>query len=446
MASNFYDPSKGFEQNSDVSVEAATLARRQKLLEAMQARAMNPQITGSKGYAIGQLLANLGTSYILKKGGEKEKEKVMENEAARSASLSQNLGAYMDMRQGRAGDTMDAEQVQNLMQNDVAPQLNEPIQANPREAVIRAMASQHPELQAIGKMDLAAQLSAGKKVDYKDHSTQDGSIVRVYDSGDVKQLGTFAKPVEKWTESYMKQGADGRPIMVQRNLATGKEEAVDKAPRITATANSSSNSIVPKGETEFSKALGKDVAEEYKQARQTAQQAYKAKSFIGQMEKLEQSGIFTGPTANIATTLGAVGQTLGIPVDTAKLANSQAFQQQFAAQVANVLTMGGGIGRSMTDADRKAFEQSLPTMLMSPQGRARVYQMINGQADQDISRAKSFQESLNSNPVYKDSAGMLTLNPVDSSPIGLPGGVLPPGAKPVSGTPAGGASPRVKNW
>ena len=244
----------------------------------------------------------------------------------------------------------------------------------------------------------------------------------------------------------MKQGADGRPIMVQRNLATGKEEAVDKAPRITATANSSSSSIVPKGETEFSKALGKDVAEEYKQARQTAQQAYKAKSFVGQMEKLEQSGIFTGPTANIATTLGAVGQTLGIPVDTAKLANSQAFQQQFAAQVANVLTMGGGIGRSMTDADRKAFEQSLPTMLMSPQGRARVYQMINGQADQDISRAKSFQENLNSNPVYKDSAGMLTLNPVDSSPIGLPGGVLPPGAKPVSGTPAGGAGPRVKNW
>ena len=127
MASNFYDPSKGFEQNSDVSVEAATLARRQKLLEAMQARVMNPQITGSKGYAIGQLLANLGTSYILEKGEGKEKEKIRENEAARSASLSQNLGAYMDMRQGRAGDTMDVGQVQDLMQNDVAPQLNEPI-------------------------------------------------------------------------------------------------------------------------------------------------------------------------------------------------------------------------------------------------------------------------------------------------------------------------------
>ena len=446
MASNFYDPSKGFEQNSDVSVEAATLARRQKLLEAMQARAMNPQITGSKGYAIGQLLANLGTSYILAKGEGKEKEKVRENEAARSASLSQNLGAYMDMRQGRAGDTMDAGQVQNLMQNDVAPQLNEPITANPREAVIRAMASQHPELQAIGKMDLAAQLTGKKEKDFEDKIMPDGSVQRIFTSGEIKQLGSFAKKDAQWSEPYLMRGTDGKPLMVKKNLTTNEVDVVDKAPRITATANSSSNSIVPKGETEFSKALGKDVAEEYKQARQTAQQAYKAKSFVGQMEKLEQSGIFTGPTANIATTLGAVGQTLGIPVDTAKLANSQAFQQQFAAQVANVLTMGGGIGRSMTDADRKAFEQSLPTMLMSPQGRARVYQMINGQADQDISRAKSFQENLNSNPVYKDSAGMLTLNPVDSSPIGLPGGVLPPGAKPVSGTPAGGAGPRVKNW
>ena len=446
MASNFYDPSKGFEQNSDVSVEAATLARRQKLLEAMQARAMNPQITGSKGYAIGQLLANLGTSYILEKGEGKEKEKVLENEAARSASLSQNLGAYMDMRQGRAGDTMDAGQVRNLMQNDVAPQLNEPIKANPREAVIRAMASQHPELQAIGKMDLAAQLTGKKEKDFEDKIMPDGSVQRIFTSGEIKQLGNFAKKDAQWSEPYLMRGTDGKPLMVKKNLTTNEVDVVDKAPKITATANSSSSSIVPKGETEFSKALGKDVAEEYKQARQTAQQAYKAKSFVGQMEKLEESGIFTGPTANIATTLGAVGQTLGIPVDTAKLANSQAFQQQFAAQVANVLTMGGGIGRSMTDADRKAFEQSLPTMLMSPQGRARVYQMINGQADQDISRAKSFQENLNSNPVYKDSAGMLTLNPVDSSPIGLPGGVLPPGAKPVSGTPSGGAGPRVKNW
>ena len=446
MASNFYDPSKGFEQNSDVSVEAATLARRQKLLEAMQARAMNPQITGPKGYAIGQLLANLGTSYILEKGEGKEKEKVRENEAARSASLSQNLGAYMDMRQGRAGDTMDAGQVQNLMQNDVAPQLNEPIQANPREAVIRAMASQHPELQAIGKMDMQAQLTGKKEKDFEDKIMPDGSVQRIFTSGEIKQLGSFAKKDAQWSEPYLMKGTDGKPLMVKKNLTTNEVDVVDKAPKITATANSSSSSIVPKGETEFSKALGKDVAEEYKQARQTAQQAYKAKSFVGQMEKLEQSGIFTGPTANIATTLGAVGQTLGIPVDTAKLANSQAFQQQFAAQVANVLTMGGGIGRSMTDADRKAFEQSLPTMLMSPQGRARVYQMINGQAEQDISRAKSFQENLNSNPVYKDSAGMLTLNPVDSSPIGLPGGVLPPGAKPVSGTPAGGAGPRVKNW
>ena len=446
MASNFYDPSKGFEQNSDVSVEAATLARRQKLLEAMQARVMNPQITGPKGYAIGQLLANLGTSNILEKGEGKEKEKIRENEAARSASLSQNLGAYMDMRQGRAGDTMDAGQVQNLMQNDVAPQLNEPIKANPQEAVLRAMASQHPELQAIGKMDLAAQLTGKKEKDFEDKIMPDGSVQRIFTSGEIKQLGNFAKKDDQWSEPYLMRGTDGKPLMVKKNLTTNEVDVVDKAPKITATANSSSSSIVPKGETEFSKALGKDVAEEYKQARQTAQQAYKAKSFVGQMEKLEQSGIFTGPTANIATTLGAVGQTLGIPVDTAKLANSQAFQQQFAAQVANVLTMGGGIGRSMTDADRKAFEQSLPTMLMSPQGRARVYQMINGQADQDISRAKSFQENLNSNPVYKDSAGMLTLNPVDSSPIGLPGGVLPPGAKPVSGTPAGGAGPRVKNW
>lgn len=440
MASNFYDPSKGFEQNSDVSVEAQALTRRQKLLDAMQQKSMSPEIRGNAGQGIAQLLSSLGTTWLLKGAQEDQIDKMKSNESSRLASLQQNLGAFFDKSQGRPGEVMSTQQADALMNQDVAPPpLAEPVKANPREAVIQAMASQHPELQTIGKMGMTELIKQGQKAGFKDHMTQDGSMVRAYDDGTVKPLGNFAKPKDQWSEPFTIQGVDGKPLMVKRNLATNEVDVVDKAPKVTANAKS----VIGQGETEFAKALGKDVAGEFKSAREAAQQAYKAKSFVGQMQKLEESGIFTGPTANIATTLGAVGQAVGLPVDEQKLANSQAFQQQFASQVANVLTMGGGIGRSMTDADRKAFEQSLPTMLMSPQGRQQVYRMIQSQADRDISRAQSFQEQLNSNPMYKDYGGLLTINPVDKTPTGLSGGVVPPGAAPQ--TPPS-AKPRVSNW
>lgn len=443
MASDFYDPSKGFENNSDVTAEAAALARRQKLLDAMQQKALSPQFQGNTAQGIGQLLASLGTTWLLKGAQDDQVERMKVNERERMQSLSQNLNVFLDTSNGRPGQVMTTDQADNLMNGDVAPELADPIKADPRRAVVQAMASQHPELQAIGKMGMQELMKQGARPGFKDHMTQDGSLVRVLDDGTVKSLGNFAKPKDQWSEPFTIQGVDGKPLMVKRNLATNEVDVVDKAPKVTATASANAKTIAGQGETEFAKNLGKDMAEEFKAARQNAQSAYKAKSFVGQMQKLEESGIFTGPTANISTTLSAVGQALGLPVDEGKLANSQAFQQQFASQVANVLTAGGGIGRSMTDADRKAFEQSLPTMLMTPQGRSRVYQIINNQADQDILRAKSFQERLQSAPAYADHAGMLTLNPVDTTPIGASGGVLPPGAPPVAPRVA---APRVTNW
>lgn len=432
----------GFEQQDDFVTQEEGLSRRRKLLDAMMQKNLNTPITGRGAAPVGQALLQVLASYIGSKNEEKLQTEAAEISGKRGADLQTKLSSYMDQRQGRPGDVMSDQDAANLMQNDVAPTLAEPVKANPREAVIKAMASKHPELQAIGKMDLAAQL-AGQKKSFDDKVMPDGTIVRVTDDGTVKPLGNFAKKPDQWSEPFLMKGTDGKPLMVKRNLTTNEVDVVDKAPKVTANASANAKTVSGEGESEFAKALGKDVAGEFKLARQNAQNAYKAQSFVNQMQKLEESGIFTGPTANVATTLGAVAQTLGIPVDEKKLANSQAFQQQFAAQVANVLTSGGGIGRSMTDADRKAFEASLPTMIMTPEGRARVYQMIQGQAEQDIQRAKSFQEQLISNPAYQGSAGLLTINPVDSAPIGASGGVVPPGAAPVQ---VPGAKPRVTNW
>lgn len=431
----------------DFAAEQEGLARRKKLLDVLANQSMGQGIVGSNlGASVGQGLMKVLTAYLVNGQQEGLQQKQAELGVKQREHLMGELDSYATKRNGKAGDVMSDADAANLMQNDVAPQLEEPVKANPREAILQAMTSQHPEMQNIGKMEMQAMMTQQKDKGFKDHLTQDGSLVRVFDDGRAPQaLGNYAKPKDQWSEPYSIQGVDGKPLMVKRNLATNEVDVVDKAPKVTATASANAKSVTGQGETEFAKALGKDVAEEFKGARTAAQAAYKAKSFVGQMQKLEESGIFSGPTANIATTLGAVGQQLGLPVDTAKLANSQAFQQQFASQVANVLTSGGGIGRSMTDADRKAFEQSLPTMLMTPQGRQQVYMMLNNQADQDISRAQSFQQQLLKDPQYGAHTGMLTLNPVDSTPMGRSGGVTNPGPQPVP-APSGAAKPRVTNW
>jgi len=435
-----------FQEQNDIGPRMQQLAARKELLGALQQAAMRGSYKNNRT-AVAELAANLGTTWLAQSALKDDRAEQVKLHTEMKDDLRKSVDYYGKVREGKSGALSDA-QAYDLMNNDQLPAggMPEYVKADPKAALLHAMSSQHPELQAIGKMDMQAQLAKGKEKGFKDHMTADGSIVRVYDDGRKPEaLGNYAKPKDQWSEPYAIQGVDGKPLMVKRNLATNEVDVVDKAPKITANATANSSSIVPKGETEFSKQLGKDVAGEYKEARDAAQGAYKARAFVGQMQELEKSGIFTGPTANIATTLGAVGQTLGLPVDEAKLANSQAFQQQFAAQVANVLTSGGGIGRSMTDADRKAFEQSLPTMLMSPQGRAQVYRMIESQAGRDISRAESFQKQLTNNPVYGESAGLLTLNPVDNAPMRSgPGGVLPPGAAPV--TPPTGGKPRVSNW
>ncbi len=148
--------------------DAEKIQRRRALLAGVMAQAQprQGQMVGGhyiRGNGLGQVAALIAGAMM-----GKDKTPEME-EAARARyqqSLRQGLTGYFDQRDGRAGGVMDDQQAQNLMENDVAPQLAEPIKANPREAVIGAMSSRHPELQALGTADLTRMQKSG--VDVKD--------------------------------------------------------------------------------------------------------------------------------------------------------------------------------------------------------------------------------------------------------------------------------------
>lgn len=137
----------------DVIGQGEDIVRRRKLLQAMQQQSMETPITGNTG--LGQMLAKLATAYVTSKGQDKLREDDATNRAAYGTQLRGETNNYLDTMQGKAGQQMDTQQVAALLQRDQAPQLADPIKANPREAIVRAMTSQLPEMQALGKAGLS---------------------------------------------------------------------------------------------------------------------------------------------------------------------------------------------------------------------------------------------------------------------------------------------------
>jgi hypothetical protein len=439
----------------DVITQMEETARRRRLLDALSKSQQDAPLVGKGGptQAALKVVSALLNQYSQGKLGEQDAA----NRAQYNQQLGQETNSYLDRMQGKPGQVLSDQQASALMNNDQDPgPLAEPVQRNPREAMVRALTSNLPEMQQLGRASMA---QLGKQEDEKFGHTPvlmkgaDGKLVNVLlgDRGTqrvvqgmtpaTKQEATAAghlfDPYQGTQTGYVgdkygpQQTVNGEAVQFEQSSGKAHQIA-NRPPQTTVNANT-----INKGETEFSKTLGKDVAEEFKGARQAAQQGYKTLSTVQQLRELDSKGVFQGPTANLALTLGQFGSTLGMPVDAAKLANSEAYQRQFSKEIAQVLMQGGGVGRSMTDEDRKRFEASLPSMLQSPQGRAQIYGQLEQESQRSIQRAASFQKQLSSNPLYKDTAGMLTMNPVDSP-------TLPPQAPAVPGQPAG--TGRVMSW
>lgn len=436
---------------ASIIAQQGEIARRRKLLEAMQGQNMQTQIQGgNRGYSIGQALAKVASAYLQGKAGNELAQQEAANRQAYSTSLQNALQQHLDVREGRPGETFSTEEARNLLENDVAPGPKaEPIKADPRRAAITAIASQFPEMQALGKAEYAGigkeQMTMKDWLGFADKYDPQ-SVIAAQQAGDPRLLRPKKEFKEANGQIYNVTGdqpalavdARGRfgPTQTINGEAVQFEEGTGKAHQVATRPAQTNVSLSPtiKGEDAFASQLGKDIAGEVKAAREQALSGYNTMSSLKQLKQLDAQGVFTGPTANVATAVNALAQTFGVPVDEAKLANSQAYQQQLAQQISKVLTMGGGVGRSMTDEDRKAFEKSLPQLLLSPQGRQYVFNQMERDANIAIQRHKSVQQRLITNPVYKDFAGMLTINPVDDAP-GL--GVMPPTGEAVPGPAAG---------
>ena len=362
--------------------ELSALQSKQKLAEAMRSAAMSGQLRTGGG------LGGLVTALMRPGQIDRMERENLDAQAALQgrykAELGNELQNYLTTRQGQAGrgENMYSPQEVAAAGGDAGvPQLAErpavpAVSADPRKAAVGAFASQFPQLQELGKADLAgmgknaltpkdvmgfsgmdpktkilaAQLvSAGipetqvlgmLRPELKEHVVN-GQILRATDAGG---YGTVADARDQYGNvGPVAQGPHG-PIYGQANRGTGE---VKFAP---AGTNVNVNTAQRAGE-KFAGALAEKRVDMLAKSFESAQNAGKSLQALDMSKQQLDAGIKSGSLAKIDLALGKLGETFGVQRDPTN-SNTEAYMAAIAQQVAQfVKNFGAGTGISNTDLE-----------------------------------------------------------------------------------------------
>lgn len=329
----------------DLEAQSQEIQRKRKLAEALYAQTLqgNPgkmvgghYVGGGVMNAVDPIARALIGNYATSQADQQQKAYGDEY----SKQLGEGVDKYLTTRDGAPGETLDTAGADALMNQNQNPTLQEPVAADPRRAVVEAMTSRIPELQAVGKTELAGLLRK-PGADYKEHLTQDGTLVRTTADGKVVNMGNFAKPQDKYSAPYTIKGADGKDLLVRRNETNGKVESIGGG---GTTVN-----VGDKVDTEFGKAVSKKRAEQLEKSYESATAASKGLEAISNAADDLDAGIKSGAPAKITLAIAKWGKALGLSDDPA-IINTEAYRANMARETFQLIkNLGSGTAISNTD-------------------------------------------------------------------------------------------------
>lgn len=444
----------------DYENEQKELDRKRAISEAMLQAAMQQkggqgQMVGNHFVAPSPLAALVPIAQMLasQKMNERVAGQAKDLRDRYNTDLAAGMEKYFNTREGKPAimGTAGPEQalaggggptVENAARLGQPYEVSPAVKGDPRRAAIEAVTSGFAPLQQVGMKDLE---TLGKNT----LTTKDVLGLSGYDpkskiaaamAGDYSKLAPETKEhvvngrvVAGRPEAGYKSVGDFRerygPTTYVNGEAVQFEQGTGKAHQVATRPTQVKQTTVNQGESEFMKTLGRDTGELVKQARLQKKSAQQMNFTANRLEQLNEQGVFSGPTANLATTVAAFADTLGAKVDKEKLARSEEYAAIGAQQVAKVL-MDGSVGRSMTDEDRKRFEQQFPQLINSPEGRTKIIGMLRGAAAQDEQYAN--QVEINLKEQFPDAARLFAITPtnIPYPDTDLPGGKPAPAAAP----------------
>lgn len=245
--------------------------------------------------------------------------------------LSEGLDKFLRTREGAPGEVMTDQQAADLMHNDVAPNLAEPVKADPRRAVLEAMTSGLQPLQQIGQMELQAMLR-GKGRDPNMIKETGGQFYDLSSGKPVLLGGAEYGPTELIGGDLYQRGPGGKLIKL------------DNATKVSTTVN---NNPTQAGLKKYQEAVGESLAPGGK-SRVSAEQAQEG--LTASVEALQ--AINDGARMGIAQPAMQVVRKLGAELGIAN-ADTAPTDALSAALKQSVFKDLGGLGTQISDADRK---------------------------------------------------------------------------------------------
>lgn len=441
----------------DPMAAQAAIARKQKLLDAMQASTLNSPLVGNQGgmQAIAKLVGLLA--------GQNRQGKLEESRQRADMDYGKALGveaqSYLDRRQGKPEVPGTTPMADPSMGDAGASGMSggtPAVPANPRGAIIQAMTSRFPELQKVGGADFLQYGKSENNETFGQPVTErgpEGKLISVQYGNrggrrPVQGATPFERPMtvadrvidpanpQNPLANFETTGGETRVINgdLYQLDSNKKWRKLDNAPNVKVSVGGPVIAGQKQGFQEWSRLAAQTVSEMATSARNSV----KSLSALGNLEVLSAGGVNGGPTADIAAFLQGLAKTGGIQIDEAQLANSQAFGSVATQLWANLMQQNGG-ARGLVKEESEKLAQSLPSLIQTPQGRRQIIATLRQVAHQNIAEAKKAQA---------EYAKALTAQDASGFTFGLSSAELPV-TQPMSPPPGGasmGGGPVVKNW
>jgi len=387
--------------NYDYDTENSDITRRQKIADALQAQALQPMNLPLRGKAsILNAVAPIVQALIASKSQEGLKADRAALTQRYSDDLAQGMQKFYDTSMGGTdtqmvgGPNPDGTDGSHLFQTARAP--------NPRQAIADALASNHPVLKEFAMKQMAEQAALDKKnqISPKDllpYASPASILANQSDpskwapKANLDKIGDVVFDPE--TRSIVKLGGP-EPTrttiggdLYQASPSTGEYKKLDNAPKVSVAVNP-----VIAGQKAGMQAYWEGAGKKVNALGEIAQQASNNKQTIAELRQLDANGIFSNSPTGTATFLSNLGQAVGVPVDVAKLGNTETYNALTTELWQGLVAKYGG-NRGVTADEAKEIKKMLPLAGNSPQARQQLFNILDRLSNRQIAQYESANKS-----------------------------------------------------
>jgi len=190
---------------------------------------------------------------------------------------------------------------------------------------------------------------------------------------DLVAIDKLTKPTADFIAKAMEFGFGDKPSYGGYTAEqVGRVNAALLAEGIKQKAAGAAKTVLPAGESEFVKELGKLDAKKVVDAGVLRDSAISTLSSLQELSRLDHTGLISGSFATGRVGATNLLNTLGLtsPKDQARLAQSENYAKEAGSVVLGVL--GGKLGVAVSNEDRKFIEKLVPQLENSPAARRQL--------------------------------------------------------------------------